>query len=193
MSSWKFFFLEGWGGKCRVLIIIIYFAYFLSLMYIVFIWEYICIKHWKRCFQQGWGVAAREKLSLLKFSCTSAFCSKSFTCLVGLIKFVITMLLPYLVIICYECVTKNIFLISQPKHMLWVLKRTVLLSTQNISSLQCYSVISDILVKKELCIHLERGSNGEGFICISPPSKLKIAVLFCSTYKTTILFSAIVF
>ena len=24
-----------------------------------------------------------------------------------------------------ECVTKNIFLISQPKHMLWVLKRTV--------------------------------------------------------------------
>ena len=26
--------------------------------------------------------------------------------------------------------TKNIFLISQPKHMLWVLNETVLLSTQ---------------------------------------------------------------
>ena len=44
------------------------------------------------------------------------------------------------------------------------------------SSLQCYSVLSDILVKNELCIPLERGSNvistGEGFICLSPPSKL---------------------
>ena len=65
------------------------------------------------------------------------------------------------------------------------------------ASLQCYSVLSDILVKNELCIPLERGSNvlstGEGFICISPPSKLKIAVLFCSIYKKTISFSAIVF
>ena len=64
-------------------------------------------------------------------------------------------------------------------------------------SLQCYSVLSDILVKNELCIPLERGSNvlstGEGFICLSPPSKLKIAVLFCSIYKKTISFSAIVF
>ena len=45
-----------------------------------------------------------------------------------------------------------------------------------ISSLQCYSVLSDILVKNELCISLERGSNvlstGKGFICLSPPSKL---------------------
>ena len=45
-----------------------------------------------------------------------------------------------------------------------------------IASLQCYSVLSDILVKNELCIPLERGSNvlstGEGFICLSPPSKL---------------------
>ena len=45
-----------------------------------------------------------------------------------------------------------------------------------ISSLQCYSVLSDILVKNELCIPLERGSNvlstGKGFICLSPPSKL---------------------
>ena len=62
-------------------------------------------------------------------------------------------------------------------------------SNQNsdISSLQCYSVQSDILVKNELCIPLERGSNvlstGKGFICVSPPSKLKIAVLFCSIYK----------
>ena len=42
------------------------------------------------------------------------------------------------------------------------------------SSLQCYSVLSDILVKNELCIPLERGSNvlstGEGFICLFPPS-----------------------
>ena len=45
-----------------------------------------------------------------------------------------------------------------------------------ISSLQCYSVLSDILVKNELCIPLERGSNvlstGKGFICLSPPSTL---------------------
>ena len=53
-------------------------------------------------------------------------------------------------------------------------------------SLQCYSVLSDILVKHELCTPLERGSNvlstGEGFICLSPPIKLKIAVRFCSIY-----------
>ena len=30
-------------------------------------------------------------------------------------------------------------------------------------------------------------------ICLSPPSKLKIAELFCSIYKKTISFSAIVF
>ena len=39
-----------------------------------------------------------------------------------------------------------------------------------LSSLQCYSVLSDILVKIELCIPLERGSNvlstGQGFICL---------------------------
>ena len=66
-----------------------------------------------------------------------------------------------------------------------------------LSSLQCYSVLSDILVKNELCIPLERESNvlstGEGFICLSPPSNLKIAVRFCSIYKKTISFSAIVF
>ena len=43
------------------------------------------------------------------------------------------------------------------------------------------------MVKNELCIPLERRSNvlstGEGFICLSPPSKLKIAVLFCSICK----------
>ena len=65
------------------------------------------------------------------------------------------------------------------------------------SSLQCYSVLSDILVNNELCIPLERRSNvlstGEGFICLSPPSKLKIAVRFCSIYKKTTPFSAIVF
>ena len=38
------------------------------------------------------------------------------------------------------------------------------------------------MVKIELCIPLERGSNvlstGEGIICLSPPSKLKIAVFY---------------
>ena len=67
-----------------------------------------------------------------------------------------------------------------------------------ISSLQCYSVLSDILVKNELCIPLKRRSNvlstDEGFkFCLSPPSKLKIAMLFCSIHKKTISFSAIVF
>ena len=68
----------------------------------------------------------------------------------------------------------------------------------NISSLQCNSVVlSDILVKNEFCIPLVRGSNvlstGEGYICLSPPSKLTIAVLFCSIYKKIISFSAIMF
>ena len=65
--------------------------------------------------------------------------------------------------------------------------------TFNKTSLQCYSVLSDILVKRELCIPLERGYNvpstGEGFVCLSP----KIAVRFCSIYKKTISFSALVF
>ena len=55
------------------------------------------------------------------------------------------------------------------------------------SSLQCYSVLSDILVKNELCKPFERGSNvistGESFIFLSLPSKLEIAVFFCSIYK----------
>ena len=67
----------------------------------------------------------------------------------------------------------------------------------NISSLKCYRVLSDIFVKIELCIPLERGSNvlstGKDFICLSPPSKLKFAVLFCSIYTKPISFSAIVF
>ena len=50
------------------------------------------------------------------------------------------------------------------------------------SSLQCYSVLSDILVKNELCIPLERESNvlstGEGFVCLSPASKLKSLCIF---------------
>ena len=65
------------------------------------------------------------------------------------------------------------------------------------SPFQCYSVLSDILVKNELYIPMERGSNvlspGKGFICLSPPSKFKFAVLFCSIYKKLISFSAIVF
>ena len=57
-------------------------------------------------------------------------------------------------------------------------------------------VLSDILNNNELCIPLERESNvlsTEGFTCLSPPRKLKIAVLFCSIYKKAITFSAIVF
>ena len=78
-----------------------------------------------------------------------------------------------------------------------VLVRKFMKGVFNKSSLQCYSVLCVILVKKELCIPLERRSNvlstGEGFICLSPPSTRKIAVLFCSIYKKTISFSAIVF
>ena len=71
------------------------------------------------------------------------------------------------------------------------------LHSYHISLLQCYSVLSGILVKNTLFIPLERRSNvlstGKGFICLSPPTKFKIAVLFCSIYKKTISFSAIVF
>ena len=67
----------------------------------------------------------------------------------------------------------------------------------NISSLQCYSVLSDIWVKIELCIPLEPESNvlstGNASVCISSLSKLKFAVLFCSIYKELISFSAILF
>ena len=74
---------------------------------------------------------------------------------------------------------------------------TIVTNPEHKSSLQCYSVLSDILVKNELCIPLERESNvlstGEGFLCLSPPSSLNIAVRFCSIYKKTISFSAIVF
>ena len=78
-----------------------------------------------------------------------------------------------------------------------LMRRLSLIGIDTISSLQWYSVLSDILVKNAICIPLERGLNvlstGEGYICLSLPSKLKIAVLFCSIYKKTISFSAIVF
>ena len=65
------------------------------------------------------------------------------------------------------------------------------------SSLQCYSVISDNFAKNELCIPLEKESNvlstGDGFTRLFPPSKLKSAVRFCSIYKNTLSFNAIVF
>ena len=68
---------------------------------------------------------------------------------------------------------------------------------QFVDHASCYSVLSDISVKNELCIPLERGSTvlftGEGFIFQSPPSKLKFAVRFCSIDKQSISFSAIVF
>ena len=67
----------------------------------------------------------------------------------------------------------------------------------DISSLQCYSVLSDIWVKIELCIPLESESSVlstyNAFVCLSPPSKLKFAVLFCSICKGLISFSAILF
>ena len=65
----------------------------------------------------------------------------------------------------------------------------------HISSLQCYSVLSDIWVKIKLCIPLESESSVlstcNAFACLSPPSKLKFAVLFCSICKGLISFSAI--
>ena len=65
------------------------------------------------------------------------------------------------------------------------------------SSLQCYSVLSDIRVKIELCIPLESKSyvlpTGNASVCLSPQSKLKFAVLFCSICKELISFSAILF
>ena len=67
------------------------------------------------------------------------------------------------------------------------------------SSLQCYSVLSDIWVKIELCIPLEPESsvlstgNTCTSVCLSPLSKLKFPVLFCSIYKELISFSAILF
>ena len=65
------------------------------------------------------------------------------------------------------------------------------------ASLQCYSVLSDIWVKIELCIPLEPESSvlstGNASVCLSPLSKLKFAVLFCSIYKELIAFSAILF
>ena len=65
------------------------------------------------------------------------------------------------------------------------------------SSLQCYSVLSDIWVKIKLCIPLEPESSvlstGNASVCLSPPSKIKFAVLFCSIYKELISFSAILF
>ena len=67
----------------------------------------------------------------------------------------------------------------------------------NMSSLQCYSVLSDIWVKIELCIPLKPESSvlstGNASVCLSPLSKLKFAVLFCSIYKELISFSAILF
>ena len=58
----------------------------------------------------------------------------------------------------------------------------------DIASLQCYSVLSDIWVKIELCIPLESESSvlstGNASVCLSPLSKLKFAVLFCSIYKS---------
>ena len=67
----------------------------------------------------------------------------------------------------------------------------------DLSSLQCYSVLSYIWVKMELCIPLEPESSvlstGNASVCLSPFSKLKFAVPFCSICKELISFSAILF
>ena len=66
-----------------------------------------------------------------------------------------------------------------------------------ISSLQCFSVLSEIWVKIELCIPLESESSVlstcNAFACLSPPSKLKFAGLFCSICEGLISFGAILF
>ena len=66
-----------------------------------------------------------------------------------------------------------------------------------ISSLQYYSVLSDIWVKIELCIPLESEPSvlctGNAYVCLSPTSKLEFAVFFCSICKELILFSDILF
>ena len=78
-----------------------------------------------------------------------------------------------------------------------MLKGYIIFTEEEISSLQCYSVLSDIWVKIELCIPLESESSVlstcNAFVCLSPPSKLKFAVLFCSVYKGLISFSALLF
>ena len=52
-------------------------------------------------------------------------------------------------------------------------------------------------MKTELYIPLEPESSvlstGNASVCLSPPSKLKFAVLFCSIYTELISFSAILF
>ena len=57
------------------------------------------------------------------------------------------------------------------------------------SSLQCYSVLSDILVKTELCIPLERGSNfyilvKVLFAYLLPVSFMSLCVSVLSTNDT---------
>ena len=75
--------------------------------------------------------------------------------------------------------------------------KTMIFLDVKMSSLQCYSVLSDIWVKIELCIPLESElsvlSTCNAFVCLSPHSKLKFAVLFCSICKGLISFSAILF
>ena len=85
----------------------------------------------------------------------------------------------------------------QPDMNMFIYINGYLPLCQHILSLQCYSVLSDIWVKIEFCIPLESEScvlsTCNAFVCLSPPSKLKFAVLFCSIYKGLISFSAILF
>ena len=66
---------------------------------------------------------------------------------------------------------------SNPRSRIKQSTTEPLRSLCDISSLQCYSVLSDILVNNELCILLERGSNvlstGKGFICLKLPVSLR--------------------
>ena len=76
-------------------------------------------------------------------------------------------------------------------------QHTTRLSLGRITSLQCYCVLSDMWLKIELCIPLESESSVlstcNAFVFLSPPSKLKFAVRFCSICKELISFSAILF
>ena len=60
------------------------------------------------------------------------------------------------------------------------------MDTCTTSSLQCYSVLSDIWVEIELCIPLESESSVlsiyNAYVCLSPPSKVKFAVFFFLFY-----------
>ena len=92
----------------------------------------------------------------------------------------------------------RVLIVSVPGHCLLVAFINCFVKCSIcVSSLQCYSVLSDIWVKTELCIPLESESSVlstcNAFVCLSPPSKHKFDVLFCFICKGLISFCAILF